>query len=238
MTAILIVSLTVSGENDRRCAHRRHGLEGCSLPDSWPGVPNRSAINCDESSTKLHLDDCSFQEGSEIHLKILREDRDSDGFLIDEEGYEFWVVLKRSRLLPNASSDLRKAPLPLDFLQGFSRVQTGALDNEERPALMPWMHSQLRSQRASPPSSGGHRAGGGGALGTGSAISRPSQHGLRQFQYSPRGRPAPSFQGSSTSPPSREAAMGRPLGIAQDFASLFRGVDPRPLNAAGNQILT
>ena len=147
------------------------------------------------------------------------------------------MVLKRSRLLPNASSDMRKAPLPLDFLKGFRRVQTG-LDNEERPALTPWMHSQLRSQHASPPSSGGHLAGGGGALGTGSAISRPSQHRLRQFQYSPRGRPAPSFQGSSTSPPSREAAMGRPLGFEQDFASLFRGVDSRPLNTAGTQILT
>ena len=62
------------------------------------------------------------QSGSEIRLKILREDRDENGNNIDEVGAEFCIRLERSPGVQNPSYSMRKEPLPFHRLEGFRQV--------------------------------------------------------------------------------------------------------------------
>jgi hypothetical protein len=63
------------------------------------------------------------QTGQPIRLKILREDRDEDGNVVDEVGSEFWVTILRAQTDKNANAAERNMPRPVTQLEGYRRVE-------------------------------------------------------------------------------------------------------------------
>jgi len=56
------------------------------------------------------------QAGSELRLKVLREQRDAEGRAVDEQGVEFWVEIERRPIDKDANPAARNAAPPLNTL--------------------------------------------------------------------------------------------------------------------------
>jgi hypothetical protein len=70
---------------------------------------------------------------TQIRLKILREDRDADGNVVDDVGYEFWSTIVRAPV--DESPNPQRMPKgPMNTLEGLQRVELAASDVVSCPA--------------------------------------------------------------------------------------------------------
>ena len=58
----------------------------------------------------------------QIRLKVLRENRDAEGNIVDEVGEEFWLSLVRGPVDKNADPASRRAPVSLTVVYANERA--------------------------------------------------------------------------------------------------------------------
>ena len=66
------------------------------------------------------------QAGSKIRLKVLREDRNEEGVVVDDVGQQFWVTIDRGPIDKNYNAAMRHPPVPINTLEGYQRVELTA----------------------------------------------------------------------------------------------------------------